>query len=363
MVKIDKSYDIPYVAGYSEDGKTVYIDRHFNPKMDGHDVTKYIVFHEVGEKKLLQKGMDYQHAHHEITKHEKTKVEAAGLDWKKYSSFVGGQAKEIEHERVTKVPHDLDMEPYKDMKDYETLRKLRGAKVNEDYAATLRYHSRLNPKVWNSNNKLKPEVRVKLLQFAKTWQQFAEIPQSAVVDVILTGGNANYNYTPYSDLDVHVVVDKTKLKQFGPKIDTFMQAKKQLWTLTHKISVLGYPLEPYAQDSTSKYPANQGVYSLKNDRWVQEPKFVTGMDFKNNIHLRQKVEYYMNLIDDVIKHKAGQSAVDAIKNRIKTMRAAAIAQGGEFSLENLVFKELRNQGYLDKLNDYEKSKQDKKLSL
>jgi len=235
--------------------------------------------------------------------------------------------------------------------------------MQEDVQIKLQYHDRLNPKIWQLNNKLRPEIRQKLLQFGKTWQTFAGIPNSAVTDVILTGGNANYNYTPFSDLDVHLLVDKSKLTMFGAKLDDQMQAKKQLWTLTHDVKVLGYPLEPYAQDNTSKFPKGQGVYSLKRDAWIQEPVFETGIDFKNDPRLKQKVQHYMDLIDDIIKHHMSQAAVDALKTKLRNMRSAAIAKGGEFSFENLVFKELRNQGYLDKLNAYEKSRQDKKLSL
>ena len=235
--------------------------------------------------------------------------------------------------------------------------------MQEDVKIKLQYQPNLNQKIWNLNNKLKPEVRQKLLQFAKTWQVFASIPSSAVTDVILTGGNANYNYTPFSDLDVHLLVDRSKLTMFGSTIDDQMQAKKQLWTLTHNITVLGYPLEPYAQDKNSKFPKGQGVYSLKNDKWLQEPVFETGIDFKNDPRLKNKVEHYMDLIDAIIDHNMGQSAIDSIKTKLRTMRNAAIAKGGEVSFENLVFKELRNQGYLDKLNTYEKTKQDKKLSL
>jgi hypothetical protein len=235
--------------------------------------------------------------------------------------------------------------------------------MQEDVNIKLQYHSSLNQKIWQLNNKIRPELRQKLLQFAKTWQVFASIPNSAVTDVILTGGNANYNYTPYSDLDVHLLVDKSKLTMFGSKLDDQLMAKKQLWTLTHNVTVLGYPLEPYAQDNKAPFPKGQGVYSLKKDAWIQEPVFQTGLNFKNDPRLKQKVQHYMDLIDDIIKHKMGMSAVDAMKTKLWTMRNAAISKGGEFSFENLVYKELRNQGYLDKLSVYAKTRQDKKLSL
>ena len=236
--------------------------------------------------------------------------------------------------------------------------------MQEDFQVKLQYHTKLNPKVWQSNNKIRPDLRMKLIQFGKTWMTFAGIPRDAVTDIILTGGNANYNYTLASDLDVHLMVDMKKLgRVFGPRLDDFMQAKKQLWTITHNVKIASYPLEPYAQDNQSKFPKGQGVYSLLHDGWIQEPAWQANMNFRSDPLLKQKVQYYMDLIDDIIKHKMGHSAVEALKTKIRTMRSASIADNGEFGFENLVFKELRNQGYLDKLNDYDKRRQDKKLSL
>ena len=235
--------------------------------------------------------------------------------------------------------------------------------LEEELKIKLQYHSKLNPKIWINENKLRTEVKTKLLQFAKAFQSFANIPQAAIEDIILTGGNANYNYTKYSDLDVHIMVDKAKVTGFGLRLDDAMQDKKMLWTLTHNIKVLGYPIEPYAQDVHSKFPTGQGVYSLKSDKWIQKPVFQKNLDFKNDPRLKNKVESYMKMIDDMIKHKMGKTAFDALKTKLKNMRNSAIAAGGEFSFENLVFKELRNQGYLDKMNAYSTNIQDKSLSL
>lgn len=226
---------------------------------------------------------------------------------------------------------------------------------------TLQYHETLNQKLWR-NDKLIPIVRNKLLAFAKAWQQFSEIPEHAVIDIIMTGGNANFNYTPQSDIDVHIVIDKDKIHKNNPLLDDVLYSKKLLWTLTHNVTVYGYPLEPYAQDKVEKYPRGQGVYSLKRDTWVQKPVNLH-LDFKNNKHLDRKVKYYKRVIDEMINHKMDVSAFENFKKKLSNMRGAGIAKHGEFSFENLVFKELRNTGYLNKMNAYEKSLQDKALSL
>ena len=225
----------------------------------------------------------------------------------------------------------------------------------------LQYHKELNPKLWN-DFELKPEVRAKLLQFAEVWRQFAKIPKEAVKEVIMLGGNANYNYTDLSDIDVHLVVDKTLIAKDNPLLDDYLQDKKQMWTMSHKITILGYGLEPYAQDISVEYPKEQGVCSLTNNEWLAKPVFV-GDDMLKDPYLKKKVKFYMNMIDNMIKGHVDLDSVKSFKEKLRDMRGAAIKKGGEFSFENLVFKELRNQGYLDKLSAYQRTNQDQELSL
>ena len=232
--------------------------------------------------------------------------------------------------------------------------------VAEDIS--LQYHNNLNPKLWD-DGKLKSEVRGKLIQFAETWRDFAMIPKEMIQDIVITGGNANYNYTEQSDIDVHLVVDRDGFGIPRDFIDQFLQDKKILWTMTHPdIKIYGYPLEPYAQDPAEAIPMNQGQYSIMNDQWIQMPSNLN-IDFTSNKVLNDKVEHYKHVIDRMIRSNASDAALKAIKTKITAARGPAIAKEGEFSLENLVFKELRNQGYIDKIDMYVKSEQDKALSL
>ncbi|MBE3087180.1 MAG: hypothetical protein IMZ64_13295, partial [Bacteroidetes bacterium] len=70
---LDMTYEIPYLAGYSKDGKTVYIDKRLDPSLDLSDgrkmnITKYLIVHESTEKHLMDtKGYKYQYAHEKAT--------------------------------------------------------------------------------------------------------------------------------------------------------------------------------------------------------------------------------------------------------------------------------------------------------
>ena len=249
----------------------------------------------------------------------------------------------------------------KKYKAQNTLRLIRRVqKVQE--ATTLQYHNTLNPKLWKDGS-LKDEVHGKLIQIADTWAKFANIPDSMIVDIIITGGNVNYNYTDQSDVDLHLVIDRDAFNPDRKLTDDYLQDKKILWTLSHNdLHIYGYPVELYAQDVKEVPHSGQGVYSIMHNEWIQMPSN-QGLNFSHNYYLQKKVKFYKDLIDKMISQNATDGTLDMIKQKIRKMRGDSIAKNGEFALGNLVFKDLRNQGYLDKMDNYQRSNQDKSLSL
>jgi len=127
--KFDRKHDIPYLAGYSEDGKTIYIDRHmprsFKFRGRAVDTDRFLILHEEVEKTLIdQLGLHYLHAHQIATRAEQAAVRAAGIKWHDYDRFMQKYVKRIGDERLTKVPDDLDTKPYCDEHDDDLLRRM-----------------------------------------------------------------------------------------------------------------------------------------------------------------------------------------------------------------------------------------------
>lgn len=227
---------------------------------------------------------------------------------------------------------------------------------------TLRYHSTLNKKLFDGDI-LKLDVRMKLLTIAGEWQRFAHIPNSIVQDIIITGGNCQFNYTKYSDIDVHLIIDKKVLtRTVDPDIlDDYLKDKKSLWAMSRHILVKGYTVEFYAQDVDDHLVA-AGVYSLRDNKWITKP--VHGKyNFMHDEALQNKVDELKATVNSMISDGLPESDFKILKDKIKNMRKAALASGNEFSMENLVFKELRNQGVLDRMNKYLQRLKDKELSL
>lgn len=232
--------------------------------------------------------------------------------------------------------------------------------LNEELKSTLQYHQDLNPLLWDGFE-LKDDVRNKLIEIGKTWITWANIPAEAVKDMILVGGNANYNYTSHSDIDLHILVDVDEIPNCPDFIDDYLKDKKQLWSLTHDIKIHGNDVEIYAQDMNDGFAKDQGVFSLTDNNWITEP--VNQEINLDNPNIFKKVQEYIEKIDSLIASNAEQESFQRLKDKFKEMRTGSIAKYGEFSHGNLIFKELRNLGYLDKMNEYIKTKQDQNLSL
>ena len=130
--KLDRSHDIPYLAGYSLDGQTIYIDRHLPPTMNYKgrkiDVDRYLIMHEEVEKTLIdQLGLHYLHAHQIATRAEEAAVRADGVLWRDYDRFMQKYVKTVGDERLQKVPEDLDLKPYRDEHDFDLVQRMRKA--------------------------------------------------------------------------------------------------------------------------------------------------------------------------------------------------------------------------------------------
>lgn len=123
---VDATYDVPYLAGYSVDGKTIYIDRHLSLRIGKTDILPYLLEHEHTEKVLEDvAGLDYDQSHAIATMREHQLIEEDGeITPKEYEAHIRGLCKKIEHEKLTKLPPELDLKPYEESKDYDLLKRI-----------------------------------------------------------------------------------------------------------------------------------------------------------------------------------------------------------------------------------------------
>lgn len=221
----------------------------------------------------------------------------------------------------------------------------------------VKFHDKLNPKLWN-NQHLLPEVKKQLMIIAADFIEELGVDGLDVRDITVSGSNAAYSYTPHSDLDLHILVDMSKLPNDSVYRELF-NAKKTIYNDSHDITVHGVPVELYVQDS-SEPVVSLGEYSLKTDKWLRIPtKRRANFDQTAAIAKYQKLK---KLIELTLRTE-DLSKVMHVTKTIKRYRQAGLDTGGEFGPENLAYKALRSKGYITALYKLRDDLHSKKLSV
>ena len=214
--------------------------------------------------------------------------------------------------------------------------------------------------------KLRKEVREKLLQTANEFIDFIGVPL-LIEDVIFTGSLANYNWSQYSDIDLHVVCDFIQFSETELSLyEELFKVKKTIFNTNHDIKIFGYEVELYVQNATEAH-FSSGVYSVLYDDWDVKPeKEDSNIDTKI---LKSKINHWKSQIDTVVDNATEKDIDEAreyikkFKEKLKKYRSSGLKKEGEYSYENLVFKYLRRSDYLEKLFNLENKLLDKELSL
>jgi predicted nucleotidyltransferase len=214
----------------------------------------------------------------------------------------------------------------------------------------MELHDTLNPLLWD-HDRLRPVVLRKIKQIGSLWLDFVKIQNSYVDDIVFTGSNANYNYTKYSDIDIHYIVDKNKLR-CNKFIDDYLLDKKRLFSENYDLKIFGYSVEMYVQDQGESMPKNQGIFSIKNNEWIIKPHKIE-LDIDDDLVLK-KTKHILKRITSVLRLNNIES-LQKLKEKLRNYRKSGLQHNGEYSLENLVYKNLRNMEVLqfidDKIND------------
>lgn len=212
---------------------------------------------------------------------------------------------------------------------------------------------RLNPKLWQKSE-LAPEVANKLKQIARAFEEFIGVDLK-VIDYTITGSNANYTWTAYSDIDLHLIVPGTP----SDEERELFSAKKALWAEQHTITIKGLPVECYVQGEDEPHHST-GVYSIVQSQWLVEPKKIKPE--VDDSAVEAKKDGIMRAVEQALLSK-DLDQLRAVKDKITQMRKSGLERAGEWSVENLVFKILRNLGLIDQITDKTRELEDLELSL
>lgn len=222
-------------------------------------------------------------------------------------------------------------------------------------ADAVKFHRRLNPRIWGRDEHLLPEVREKLLAIAADFQEFLGVEDLDVQDITISGSNAAYSYTKNSDIDLHLVVTMPD----NPVYQELFNAKKYQYNDEHNIKIGGADVELYVQPADQAHHS-QGIYSVKNNEWISIPQRKRAQ--VDDACVRDKTADLDARIHAAVKSK-NIDAMSTLWDKIKNMRRVGLEQHGEFGCENIAFKMLRNSGCIKLLKDAMMAAQDRELSL
>jgi len=227
--------------------------------------------------------------------------------------------------------------------------------ITQDVLSSFDIQDSLNTTIWNDDNTLKPAVHKKLLKIATNFFKELKLPNSVKLeDITLTGSIANYNWSKFSDIDLHLRLNFSDISDDIDFVKNYFLAKKNIWNQKHDITLYGYPVEVYVENIGEPHTAS-GLYSILNNDWINIPnKSELEID---KVSIRTKAKSYIDMANELDKlYEEGEyqeviDIVDTIKLKLRNMRSAGLEDGGEYSVENLAFKVLRRNGFIERIND------------
>ena len=241
-----------------------------------------------------------------------------------------------------------------------------GAAIGEEVEPeSFDTHETLEPRIWHAEE-IRPQIRKALMKVAQDFIDGLPVEVDEE-DVTLTGSLANYNWSNYSDVDLHIIVDFLNVDENRQLVKSFFDNARMKWNNQHQITMKGYDVEIYVEDSREHH-ASSGVYSLLKDEWIKKPKkFRNNIDFSAARRKADDMEFQTNIISNLIstgKFKHAFKNIDRIKQKIRNMRRAGLeSKLKEFSVENIAFKILRRNGTIGRLNDLKNQIYDDMMSV
>ena len=218
------------------------------------------------------------------------------------------------------------------------------------------------PSIWKDEDTLDSKVRLKLLDIADDFWDFVNVTWVEPKGIIITGSLCNYNWSDYSDVDLHLIVDFNEIGDREDFVRQYLDSKKNEWNDEHgSLKIYGYPVELYVQNINEDVSAG-GIYDLEENKWIRKPSYndIDEIDSESD-EIKDEAARIMTIIDDMWgyfnktndNHKLESLGNDAdnLWKKIKDMRKSSLEDGGEMSNGNIVYKYMRRKKYLDKLFD------------
>jgi len=209
----------------------------------------------------------------------------------------------------------------------------------------------LNQQIWEGDSGVRPGVKAALMDIVEEFLERLDI-DAEVKDVTITGSIANYNWSKFSDIDIHILLDFMEVNENEKMVKKFFDSVRSNWNKLHQITVKGHEVEIYIQDEAEPH-VSTGVYSLLHDRWLVKPQKVKPeidepSALKKMKTIAREIDK-LSVLFDRRDYDVAFSAAERLKEKIKRMRRSGLDSTGIYSPENLAFKMLRRSGDIEQL--------------
>jgi predicted nucleotidyltransferase len=250
------------------------------------------------------------------------------------------------------------------MSKHVTFDKLVGEEIDVDKEG-FKVNDELSPEIWEGE-KINSEIRTNLLEIAKDFIEGLPL-KVEIKDVVLTGSLANYNWSKYSDVDLHIVVDFDAIDENTELVKGFFDAQRMRWNDLHDIKIKDYDVEIYVENTSEEHHST-GIYSIVEDKWLTHPKHVDRViDIETAIKKANHIDEQAAAIQDIFdsgEYERVMKRVERIKEKIRDMRSAGLeTEEMEYSPENIAFKILRRSGVLKRLTGLKYDAYDKTVTM
>lgn len=225
----------------------------------------------------------------------------------------------------------------------------------DHFEQPIKPYNILNPILWD-NNVIKKPVQISLLKIARAFWKFLDV-DTKIHDIVISGSQANYNYSIHSDIDLHIIVDYDTV-QCDLDVNNLFDTKRKLWKEQHNIDIHGIPVEVYVEDINN--PAVSSSYSLIKNQWINPPKHIN-IDIDTD-HIERICLSWIKVITAAIKSQ-DLDQCERVKDLLWSYRKTGLSKQGEMGTSNLVFKTLRNNDVTDRLLKTVNYLKDQELSL
>ena len=226
--------------------------------------------------------------------------------------------------------------------------------------SSFKLRHNLNQKIWE-NDKLDGEVRLQLLDIADDFIDYLNIKWVKPTDIKLVGSICNYNWSKISDVDLHIIMDFSKIFEKKEIVQDFLDMKKNEWNNNHQnLTIYGFNVELYVEDIKDDEKRTEPSYSLEKNKWVKKPSLdsISPIQTKDVSKIKKIAAELMTKIDDIAKayNTARKDEMDDLIETLenilkfaKEQRTNSLKHNNTMGVGNIVYKILRREGYIDKI--------------